>query len=498
VVDTGRGQPGGGDAGGQQRHRQHGGRDHAAAPDRPTPLPGLVHPHRTPLLVWILAAHRPVSSRTVTLEQDVIAAIELGRDRLVELAGTLISFDTTAREGDQPARDEAALQQHLAGLLAGAGADAEVWEPAPGEVSGSRQIPGPLDFAGRPQMAARFAGTGGGPNLLFNGHIDVVPGEPRERWTSDPNTPQVRDGNLYGRGACDMKGGVAAMVFAAQVLAESGVRLKGDLIVNTVTDEESTGAGGLAAVSHGISADAGIVTEPTAFEVWVGCRGSLSPTITVEGRPGHAEMAQPHWRQGGAVNAIEKMTVVLDAIRRLREEWRGRPDQSHQHLSAGDIVPARITGGEWVVTYPSSCTLESELMYLPASADGEGWGTGVQREVTEWIQRHCAADAWLAEHPPTIAWGPDIPPYEVDPAHPIVATMLDASAAVGEPSRLSGLDSWFDAASFSRFGGTPCIGWGPRSIAWAHTIDEYVPVDDLVRCAQGLAAAAIRYCGTDG
>jgi len=73
--------------------------------------------------------------------------------------------------------------------------------------------------------------------------------------------------------------------------------------------------------------------------------------------------------------------------------------------------------------------------------------------------------------------------------------MLDASAAAGEPSRLSGLDSWFDAASFTRFGGTPSIGWGPRDIAWAHTIDEYVPVDDLVRCSTGLAIAAVRYCG---
>ena len=85
----------------------------------------------------------------------------------------------------------------------------------------------------------------------------------------------------------------------------------------------------------------------------MGCRGSLSPTITVEGRPGHAEMAQPHWRDGGAVNAIEKMTVVLEAIRLLREEWRGRPDKRHPHLSAGDIVPAKIPAASgWSPTPP--------------------------------------------------------------------------------------------------------------------------------------------------
>src|SRR6478735_7425088 len=442
----------------------------------------------------ILVVHAPVSSRSVTSEQRVTGTIEAGRDRLVELTSTLITFDTTAREGDGSAHDEAALQEHLGRLLAAAGAEVEIWEPRPNEVSGTRQIPGPLSFEGRPQMAARFAGAGGGRSLLFNGHIDVVPSDPRERWASDPNQAEVRDGKLYGRGACDMKGGVAAMVFAAEILSRLDIKLQGDLIVNTVTDEESSGAGGLAAVRHGVAADAGIVTEPTAFDVWVGCRGSLSPTFVVLGRPGHAEMAQPHWRDGGAVNAIEKAGLVLEAVAQLREEWRGRADKTHPYLSAGDIVPTVISGGEWVVTYPSSCTVQCELMYLPANADSDGWGTLVEAEVEEFILRRTAADPWLAENPPAVKWSLDIPPYEVDPAHPIVTAMLDASAAAGEPSRLSGLDSWFDAASFTRFGGTPSIGWGPRDIAWAHTIDEYVPVDDLVRCAQGLAIAAIRYC----
>src|SRR2546423_12619713 len=152
-------------------------------------------------------------------------------------------------------------------------------------------------------MAARFAGTGGGHSLLFTGHIGVVPSEPRDRWTSDPNQAEVRDGNLYGRGTCDMKGGVACMVYAAEVLQRLGIRLRGDLIVNTVTDEESSGAGGLAAVRHGVRADAGIVTEPTAFDLWTCCRGSLSPTISVEGRPRHAQMAQTHQRAGRAGEA---------------------------------------------------------------------------------------------------------------------------------------------------------------------------------------------------
>jgi acetylornithine deacetylase len=292
-----------------------------------------------------------------------------------------------------------------------------------------------------------------------------------------------------------MKGGIACMVYAAEVLARLGARLRGDLIVNTVTDEESSGAGGLAAVRHGVKADAGIVTEPTAFEVWVACRGSLTPTFRVTGRPGHAEMAQAHWRDGGAVNAIEKMGVVMDAVARLREEWRGSPAQRHDHLPPGDIVPVKIGGGEWTVTYPASCWMTCEVTYLPGRADSEGWGRDVEAEISDWVTRAAAADAWLAENPPAIEWDLDIPPSEVDPSLPIVDTMMRATAAAGKPGVLGGLDSWYDAATFTRFGGTPSIGYGPRSIEWAHTVDEYVPVDDLVACAGALALAAVDHCG---
>ncbi len=429
------------------------------------------------------------------LEQRIAGAIAESRDELVELASALIRFDTTARDPGDPARDEAALQAYLGERLTAAGAAVDIWEPRPEDVRG-RQVPFELDFDGRPQLVARFAGAGGGRSLLLNGHIDVVSGEPKARWTDDPNTPVVRDGKLYGRGACDMKGGVAAMVLAAEVLARLDVRLAGDLIVNTITDEESTGAGGIASVAHGVRADAGIVPEPTAFDVWVACRGSVYPTITVEGRPGHAELLQPHWRDGGAVNAIEKAQIVLDAIRGLREEWRTRSDLQHPYLSPPDIVPTLMHAGEWSVTYPASCEITSAVLFPPAFADADGYGSRVRDEVSEAIGRACAADPWLAEHPPSFAWAADIPPMEIPPDDPIVATVLAASADAGEPSRLSGLDSWYDGATYTLSAGTPSIAFGPRSIAWGHTIDEYVPVDDLVRCAHAIALSAVRFCGT--
>ena len=112
-----------------------------------------------------------------------------------------------------------------------------------------------------------------------------------------------------------MKGGIASMVFASEVLAGLGIRLGGDLIVATNTDEESSGAGGLGLVLRGVKADAGIVTEPTSFDVWISCRGTSYAEIVVPGRPGHAEVHQPHWREGGAVNAIEKAQIVLDTLK---------------------------------------------------------------------------------------------------------------------------------------------------------------------------------------
>ncbi|MGH2986541.1 MAG: M20 family metallopeptidase [Solirubrobacterales bacterium] len=429
-----------------------------------------------------------------------MAAIDERSNELVDLACELIRFDTTTRgEAGEPARDEAALQQRLARLLAEAGAEVELWEPTPGELDRwQRQVPAGLGFAGRPQLIARFPGSSDGSSLLLNGHIDVVSAEPRERWSSDPFAPEVRDGRLYGRGACDMKGGVAAMVAAAVAIAESGIELEGELIVSTVTDEEWNGAGALALAARGVGADAGIVPEATGFEPWIACRGVLCPTVTVEGRPGHAEMPQPDWREGGAVNAIEKTTVVLEAVRALRERWRER-DGEHPLLAPGELVPTVIQGGEWWVNYPASCTTTVDVTYLPQQGDADGaWGTGLEREIEAWILKRAREDEWLAENPPSFEWGTNLAPAEIAPEHPIVACALAAGEAVGRPGKAAALQGWHDAATFTRFG-TPTISYGPAGLSndgetMAHAVDEFVPVDDLVACAKALAIAALRWC----
>lgn len=439
-------------------------------------------------------------TRLSELERRVTEEIAEGRDELVGLASALIGFDTTAREvGDAP-REEATLQEYLAGRLEAIGAAVDLWEPSAEELAGRPLVPEGLTFERRPQLAAHLAGKGDGRSLLLNGHIDVVSSEPREHWTSDPNQAEVREGKLYGRGSCDMKGGLAAMVFAAETLTSLGIRLVGDLTLCTNTDEESCGAGGMALVAHGVRADAGIVPEPTGFDAWIACRGSSFVTVEVPGRPGHAEMPQPHWREGGAVNAIEKAALIIDEIRRLREDWHNRDGLRHPYLAPGDIVPTVVTGGEWGVTYPASCRLRYVVAYPPTQADAEGWSTVVERELDERVARVTACDDWLGEHPPSVSWSSGVMPMEVSLDEPIIQIALGAGADLGKPGNPMGLDSWFDGATFTRFAATPTIAFGPSGLDGermvAHTVDEFVSVDDLVTCAQALALAAMRYCGT--
>jgi acetylornithine deacetylase len=434
-------------------------------------------------------------------ERRVCQAIESRREDLVALARTLIGFDTTARSPGDPPRQEVELQEHLAARMLAFGAEVEVFEPDAAALQGRPLVPPGLDFNGRPQLIATRRGSGGGRSLLLNGHIDVVSVEPRAAWTSDPFVAEVRAGNLYGRGACDMKGGIAAMAFAVEMLSALGVELSGDVLIATNTDEESSGAGGTALIAHGLTADAAIVTEPTGFDAWVACRGSEYGVIRVPGRAGHAEVRQPDWHDGGAVNAIEKSVAVLEAIGSLRREWAVRAGLEHPFLSRPSLLATMARAGEWPVTYPSSAELTIAVMYLPAQADGRGWGADVRAEVEAWIARETAADDWLRAHPPRIEWWPNgVMPFEIPTSEPIVATVLEATGDVGRPGRIGGLDSWYDGATLTRLAGIPSVAYGPPGfdrdgVSVAHMVDEYVPIDGLVACAQGIAVAAMRFCG---
>ena len=258
-----------------------------------------------------------------------------------------------------------------------------------------------------------------------------------------------------------MKGGIGGMLFALETLRRLDVRLAGDVVFCTDTDEESSGAGAYACAARGVRADAGLCAEPTAFDAWVACRGGVNPIVRAIGRTGHAEMHHPHWRDGGPVNAIEKMSVVLDAIRALRADWAQRPEHQHPYLDAPDILPTVIKGGEWMVTYPSSCEATLSVQYMPGRVDENGTGQAVFDEVEAFINAAAANDDWLAEHPLAVGvalrhrpgGGPRRPPDRRDDP--------GRRRRPRSAGKIAGLDSWHDAAVFTRRTGTPTISFGP-------------------------------------
>ncbi len=430
-------------------------------------------------------------------EQRLVDAIAARSDELVALLCELIRFDTTSRaDPAAPARDEAALQEHLAARLRAAGAAVEVWEPASGDVAGHPLTPaGGIGFAGRPQLAARFPGSGGGRSLLFNGHIDVVPARREDGWEQDPFDPQVRDGRVTGRGACDMKGGIAAMVLAAEAVAAAG-GLAGDLLVCTNTDEESSGVGGLACARHGVAADFAIVTEPSQPRGLAGV-----PRVgLLRGRAHRA--VRPH--RAGASRA------GATAARSTRSTRRGTCSRASTGCgrtgAAGPAPTIRCStrptssrAGSWPTragpsrspTAPSSRSPRSSSPARPTPTAGRATCSGRSRA-------SCAPGATPTPGSRSTRRASRGTPRSTRPRPPSTPR---ASRRCSRRTRrsgcrrsLGGLGSWYDGATFALEAGTPALMYGPSSIDRAHTVGEWVPVADLVACAQGLALAASRLC----
>ena len=224
-----------------------------------------------------------------------------------------------------------------------------------------------------------------------------------------------------------MKGGIASLLVALETLSKLGLRTRGDLIFCAVTDEESSGAGSMAAVERGVHASAGICAEPTGFAVWTCCRGCVIFDMDVEGRAGHAETRQRDWTEGGAVNAIEKAMPLLAALRSLGNSWGERADHQHPLLPPGDAIPVGITGGEWEATYPSKCTVTINVQFLPGHARDNTGIQGVRDEVEGVLTAVAQADPWLAAHPPVLRWHPWVLPAEIDASHPLVGHISECA-----------------------------------------------------------------------
>jgi acetylornithine deacetylase len=403
----------------------------------------------------------------------------------------MVGFDTTIAEHDDEARDDRRHQDFVAAYLRDLGAEVDVFEPALDEFRGHPMFRPNQTFEGRPIVWARISGTGGGRSLLFNGHYDTVVADPIDEWTHGPWSGEIIDGRLYGRGACDMKGGIACSLAVAAALVAEGVRLPGDLFFNVVPFEEVNGMGSIASMLRGLRADAAVCCEPTELNTLIACRGILLGRLDVRGRSAHAETIQPHHSEGGGVNAIDKLIDVLLAIRRMNDDWRTRPDKQHWLLSTPYVLTTVTGGGAFASNWPAAAWAILNCCYVPGEADAAGYGSRVMREIEACVDAAASGDSWLREHRPTIDWLCDFPPGEVDREHPLVRSISAIAQRQGAPdNHLIGFDTWADQVSLIREGGMPCVCFGPGSISRAHAVDEFVPLEDLAACTRIYAELA--------
>ncbi|MDH3521485.1 MAG: ArgE/DapE family deacylase, partial [Myxococcales bacterium] len=414
----------------------------------------------------------------------------------IDLLRRLLAFETVTPENEPVTHDaflrhQAFVREHVAKLGFG---EIDVWEVDAAQLEarpGAGVLPD-RDLRNMPVLAARLPGVGQGRSLLLNGHYDVVPIGLRESWTQEPFAGTLVNGRIYGRGSNDMKGGIAAMLKAVEFIQRAGLALEGDVLLEIVPDEEATCMGTLSACERGYRADAAIIPEPTDMRVGTAVRGHMGGTVTVRGRAGHAEQPQPHWRAGGAVNAISKALRVLRGMEEAQEEWRTHPDKQHALVPPDSIVPTVIHGGAWSVTYPEKVEIEFDCMFVPGTKDKRA-------EIEALLAAVAANDSWLAEHPPELRLGG---PHgdvwwtgaEVAEDEPIVQTALAALADVGIEPALMGFGSLTDCIHLIHRAQIPTINLGP-DIATAHMADEYVTVAQLTELTKALALSAMRWCG---
>ena len=431
------------------------------------------------------------------MRQKLLEAIERKEDRLVKLTAELVRFNTTSPTPGQEPVDDKECQLYAAEQLKRLGFKIDLWEP---DISRLSHYPFYIEgqtFSNRPILAARLKGAGGGRSLILNAHLDVVPAEGAVKWKHEPWGGEIVDGKVFGRGSCDMKGGAAAIMIAIEAIRDAGLELKGDIIVQTVLDEEINGMGTVACIERGYTADAAIIPEPSNLNLWIATRGLLWARATVEGRSGHAEFKHPDWDKGGAVNAIEKACFVLQALRNLESDWSASPRKRHDLLSTPRIVPTIVRGGDFWATIPNRCEIEMDIQYLPNDRDERGFGGNVKREIEEHLTRSCQQDPWLCLHPPKIRWIIDLPPMEVEQSNPLVKSVLSVAEIAHVKTQVLGFDSWDDGAHLMSLAQVPSVSIGPGPTEQAHVVDEFVTIDSLVGTAKILCLAILVWCGSD-
>jgi acetylornithine deacetylase len=370
---------------------------------------------------------------------------------------------------------------------------ADVWQVDHAEIA---RLPGysPVEwsFEGRPNVATTWeSSSGGGRSLIFNGHVDVVPATPEHHWTHDPWGGEVVDGRMYGRGAADMKGGVAAMIYAVRALREAEVELKGDVTLETVIEEECTGNGALAARARGYSADAAVIPEPFGDRILEAQVGVMWARVVVRGRGAHAE------RASDSVNAVLEACRLMEAVKQLEAEAN---DQARRHpLFEGIEHPLNynigvVRGGDWASSVPEECVFEVRISCYPGE-DLEEVGSRFRAGLLETAK----ADPWLSENPPDIGfYAFRAEGCVVDRDEPMLATLRKRhEETTGRRLGPFSFTGTTDARFFNLYHGIPATCYGPAG-ANLHAPDEWVDLESVREVTKVLALSALDWCGVAG
>ena len=381
--------------------------------------------------------------------------------------------------------NERAVQDLVALVLEEAGLTVDRFEASVDRLKAHPRFPGMEVERTEAVLVAGILGEKGERSLILNGHVDVVPPGDRQAWHTSPWSAHIQAGRLYGRGACDMKAGLAVGITAATALKKSGLPLRGRLIVQSVVGEEDGGIGTFAMAERGYRADAAYVLEPTRLRLIPAQAGALSFRLRIRGLSAHASV-----RYEG-VSAIEKFELVETRLRQLERSLNLAPHPLFRHYPiAYPLSIGRLRTGSWSSTVPDELECEGRVGVPVGMASAE-----VRREFAAAIADVAQRDAWLAEHMPQLEWaGGQFDAVEVDPGLPAFTTLKAAHAEeFGVEPELDGAPYGSDMRLLVHEADTPAILYGPGDIKQAHSTDEWIAVDEIVRAARVVTAGAARY-----
>lgn len=417
----------------------------------------------------------------MSLEQRILGVLEASEPDLIDLLAALVRFETD----NPPGGNEAPAQQWVAERMQKLGMEVDLFDALPG----------------RPNAVGTLRGTGGGASVILNSHVDVAEVRQRAVWQHDPFDPVVDGRTMYGRGTSDMKSALAAYLFVVQQLGSAAVRLRGDVIVQSVMGEEAGEPGTRACTERGYRADFAIVGEATRGRQALAAVGTMNLRITIKSPYTlhlHARRLALH--AGGGLegaNCLEKMTArIIPALNDLEREWAVFKRHPAVPPAQTLINPFAIRGGGNPFFLPDECTLHVIVVYLPDESRDE-----VRRQVEDQIRRAAELDPWLRKYPPEVEWDPgEYPiaflPSDVDADHRAVRTLVEAGREIlGAPIEIGGGRGAICDSGWVAKGGTPTVVWGPGDIYWAHRVDERVNLDDVLAYAKVLALFLLRWCG---